>query len=50
MSAATKLQLGPPPKTESAERTFACTVSLNADLNRCAACADDMARLPMPKS
>jgi len=34
MSAAKKLRLGPLPKTENVKLTFACPVSLKADLDR----------------
>ena len=37
MSTAKKLRLGPLPKTESVKLTFACPVSLKADLDRYAA-------------
>lgn len=37
MSATRKLRLGPLPKTESVKLTFACPVSLKADLDRYAA-------------
>ena len=37
MSIARKLRLGPLPRTESIKLTFACPVSLKADLDRYAA-------------
>ncbi|MNM46856.1 hypothetical protein D3C81_578100 [compost metagenome] len=37
MSTTKKLRLGPLPKTESVKLTFACPVSLKADLDRYAA-------------
>lgn len=37
MSTTKKLRLGPLPKTESVKLTFACPVSLRADLDRYAA-------------
>ncbi|MBS0597330.1 MAG: DUF2274 domain-containing protein [Proteobacteria bacterium] len=37
MSTSKKLRLGPLPKTESVKLTFACPVSLKADLDRYAA-------------
>lgn len=37
ISAARKLRLGPPPKTESIKLSFACPASLKADLDRYAA-------------
>lgn len=37
MSATRKLRLGPLPRTESIKLTFACPVSLKADLDRYAA-------------
>ncbi|MBH1411270.1 DUF2274 domain-containing protein [Pseudomonas fluorescens] len=37
MSTTKKLRLGPLPKTESIKLTFACPVSLKADLDRYAA-------------
>ena len=51
MSTTKKLRLGPVPKTKSVKMTFACPVSLKADLDRYAALhAQTHGEQSMPRS